>query len=130
MLTRGDIVSYFYPWSRQARDGEESGRKARPACVVVQDETSARLFLFPITSQPPSASAHGLVITEMECRRCGLNFPSWIICDEYNVVQKASLHDFESLEPIGRFSSNFFDLFKAEVKNAAILRRLKAVSRS
>jgi hypothetical protein len=36
MLERGQIVRFFYLWKRQADAGEESGRKARPVCIVVR----------------------------------------------------------------------------------------------
>jgi hypothetical protein len=130
MLSKGDIVSYNYLWAREAARTEESGRKARPACVVMQEQNSAHIFLFPITSKPPTQSQYSLPISEMECRRCGLVSPCWIICDEYNVIRSDQLYDFETLEPLGRFSPSFFDRFKTAVKKAAIEQRLKSVARS
>jgi hypothetical protein len=32
----GQVVRFVYLWKRQATVGEESGRKARPVCVVVR----------------------------------------------------------------------------------------------
>ena len=31
----GDVVLYSYLWAREHERGEEGGRKARPACVMV-----------------------------------------------------------------------------------------------
>lgn len=56
MFKPGDLLRYYYLWARQADAGEESGRKARPVCIVVRIPTTpAALFLFPLTSQQPDA---------------------------------------------------------------------------
>jgi hypothetical protein len=36
MLKAGDVIRYGYLWAREAAKGGESGRKARPACIVVR----------------------------------------------------------------------------------------------
>ncbi len=87
MFEPGQVLRFFYLWKRQARVGEESGRKARPVCVVVRTAAMPGVvFLFPITSQLPETDRLSLAISEMECRRAGLDFPCWIVLDEYNRV--------------------------------------------
>ncbi len=131
MFERGDIVRFFYLWKRQADAGEETGRKARPACIVVRtpDNPSA-VFLFPITSQQPDVHRVHLAFSEMECRRAGLDYPCWIILDEYNRVELDKAFDFESTQPIGSVSPVFLTRIAATVKEAARMRRLSGVARS
>jgi hypothetical protein len=84
----GLVISYNYLWAREYDRHEESGRKARPACVqiiVASGKGGAVVALFPITSQPPQAERTALEIPETEARRVGLTIPSWIIIDEWNL---------------------------------------------
>ena len=131
MLERGQIVRFFYLWKRQSDAGEETGRKARPACIVVKTpDNPGAIFLFPITSQEPDADRLFLPFGEMECRRAGLVYPCWIILDEYNRVELDKAFDFESVKPIGSVSPAFLVRIAATVKEAARQRRLSGVARS
>ncbi|TCU11693.1 hypothetical protein [Rhizobium sullae] len=131
MLEPGQIVRYFYLWKRQAATGEESGRKARPVCVVVRTAAApGAVFLFPITSQLPDTERLSLAISQMECRRAGLDFPCWIVLDEYNRVELDKAFDFESTAQLGSFSPAFLKKIALTVKNAAAARRLAGVTRS
>lgn len=130
MLKPGDIVRYYYLWARQADAGEESGRKARPVCVVVRTPLEpAALFLFPLTSQKPARSRTHLAVSEFECRRGGLDHPSWLILDEYNRVQANEAYDLAATNPIGAFSPAFIREIAALIKQAAARRRLRGVVR-
>jgi hypothetical protein len=129
-LKPGDIVRYYYLWARQAADGEESGRKARPACVVVRTPAEPpALFLFPLTSQKPSPSRDSLAVSEIECRRGGLDHPSWLILDEYNRVQADETYDLAGARPIGTFSPAFLRRIASTIKQVATRRRLRGVVR-
>ncbi|QSY97954.1 hypothetical protein J2J97_27945 (plasmid) [Rhizobium bangladeshense] len=131
MLEPGQIVRFFYLWSRQAAAGEESGRKARPVCVVVRTVAApGAVFLFPITSQLPGSDRLCLSISQMECRRAGLDFPCWIILDEYNRVELDKAFDFETTKPIGSFSPVFLKTIADTVKKAAAARKLAGIARS
>lgn len=131
MLEPGQIVRFFYLWSREAAAGEESGRKARPTCVVVRTATAPGVvFLFPITSRLPGTDGVSLAISQMECRRAGLDFPCWIILDEYNRVELDKAFDFETTTPIGTFSPAFLKTVASTVKQAAAARKLAGVARS
>jgi hypothetical protein len=131
MLEPGQIVRFFYLWNREAAQGEESGRKARPTCVVVRTlAVPGVVFLFPITSQMPGTERVFLAISQMECRRAGLDFPSWIILDEYNRVELDKAFDFEATTPIGSFSPAFLKTIASTVKQAAAARKLAGVARS
>jgi hypothetical protein len=86
--SNGLVISYNYLWAREYDRHEESGRKARPACVqiiIARNESATIVALFPITSQPPYKDRTALQIPEMEARRIGLTIPSWIILDEWNL---------------------------------------------
>lgn len=129
MLEPGQIVRFFYQWNREAA-GEESGRKARPTCVVVRTlAVPGVVFLFPITSQMPGTERVSLAISQMECRRAGLDFPCSIILDEYNRVELDKAFDFETTKPIGTFSPAFLKTVASTVKQAAAA-RLAGVARS
>lgn len=131
MFERGQVVRFHYVWKRQADAGEESGRKARPVCITVRSEGNpGRLFLFPITSQPPAAGKLALAFNQMECRRAGLTFPCWIILDEYNLVDLDKAYDFEGTKPIGIVSPAFLTEIARIIKQAAITGRLSGVKRS
>lgn len=129
MLEPGDIVRFFYLWARQAEAGEESGRKARPVCVVVKTQSAPKaLFLFPITSGAPEPARASLAIPEIECRRGGISCPAWIILDEYNRVEIERADDFESMTPIGAFGAAFMRRMAERIKAAAAQRRLRSVT--
>ncbi|CAN7360696.1 hypothetical protein LJR231_002104 [Phyllobacterium sp. LjRoot231] len=131
MLKPGDVLRYYYLWARQADDREESGRKARPVCLVVKTTADpASLFLFPLTSQRPDRSRIHLAVSEIECRRVGLDFPSWLILDEYNRVDVGQAYDFISTEPIGAFSPAFLRKVAILIKEASTKRRVRAVLRT
>ena len=86
--SNGLVISYNYLWAREHNDREVLGRKARPACVqiIIQDDKRGTVVaLFPITSQPPHATRTALEIPEIDARRIGLKFPSWIMVDEWNL---------------------------------------------
>jgi hypothetical protein len=85
----GCAIRYPYPWVREARRGETEGRKLRPVAVgvrIARQNGEDVLFLFPITSQPPSPDTFASEIPEIEKRRAGLDatLRLWIILDEYN----------------------------------------------
>ena len=131
MLDRGQIVRFHYLWARQAQAGEESGRKARPACIVVRTPGKpGAVYLFPVTSQEPQPERVALSFPEIECRRAGLSFPCWIILDEYNRVELDKAFDFESTRPIGNVSAAFLQKIAAAVKTASANRALRGVNRS
>ncbi len=130
MFKQGDILRFYYLWSHQVEDGEESGRKSRPVCVVVRTLTNPAMFyLFPITTKQPKADRLSLAISPFECRRSGLDFPVWLIVDEYNVAATDQLFDLASPTPIGRLSPATMTKIAALVKKASSERRLKGVRR-
>ncbi|PZM16481.1 hypothetical protein [Rhizobium tubonense] len=131
MLEPGQVVRFFYLWSRQPAAGEESGRKARPVCVVVRTAVvPGAVFLFPISSQMPGPDRPPLAISQVECRRAGLDFPCWIILDEYNRVELDKAYDLETTVPLGSFSPAFLKAIANTVKQAAASRKLGGIVRS
>lgn len=97
--------------------------------MVRTPTTPAALFLFPLTSQKPDHSRAHIAISEIECRRGGLEFPSWLILDEYNRVQVDEAYDLVTTTPIGTFSPAFVRKIAALIKDVAAQRRLRGVSR-
>ena len=131
MFERGEVYSYSYLWAREAAAGEESGRKNRPACLLIRPSRQPDLlFMFAITSREPRVGRIFEKVPTGECARCGLEEPAWIMLDEYNVAIETERHDFESLEPTGKFSSAFLGRIVRKVIEAAANDPARRVIRS
>ena len=131
MFEQGDVAEFYYLWHREELAGEETGRKARPVCVVIRSPGNPDVvFVFPFTSQPPLAGQLALEVPEIECRRVGLYSPCWLVLDEYNRVEMDKDYDFASTEPIGSVSPAFLREIARTVRNALASHRLKAVNRT
>jgi hypothetical protein len=117
----GDVILYSYLWAREHDKGEESGRKARPTCVmmiVAGKDRKSKPLLFPITSQPPRPGARSMEIPETEARRAGLYVPAWVIVDEFNTDDLATSWAIEDAKPLGRFSRKFMSRIAGEAAAA------------
>lgn len=131
MLEQGDVAEFYYLWHREAQQGEESGRKPRPVCIVIKTPGNPDIvFLFPFTSKAPLPGQLALSVPETECRRIGLTAPCWIILDEYNRVETDKDYDFVSTEPIGSVSAAYLREIAATIRQAARTAPLKAVKRT
>ena len=113
-MKRGEVYRFHYLWGHEAQRGEESGRKVRRVCLVM--EVNGWLYLFPISSRTPQSREPGEVrlfeiVPETEQRRIGLGSEkvSHLILDDYNKVRTDQLYDFESLTPVGTFSARFLE---------------------
>lgn len=90
---------------------------------------ASSLFVFPLTSQQPSAERAYLAVTEIECRRGGIDYPSFLILDEYNRFLETEAFDLEVAKPLGAFSGSYMRKIALSVKSVAGNRRLRAVPR-
>jgi hypothetical protein len=111
-MKRGEVYRYNYLWGHEAERGEESGRKIRRVCLMM--EVNGWLYLFPISSQVPKPRGSGgerlyEVVPETERRRIGLDRESHLILDDFNKVRPGEFYDFESLTPVGTFSTRFLE---------------------
>jgi hypothetical protein len=130
MYSAGDILRYYYLWSHQADAGEQSGRKPRPVCLVVRSTANpASMFLFPFTTKEPTGERGFLAVSEIECRRGGLDFPVWLILDEFNSVQADETYDLASPRPLGTFSPAFLRRVAQAIKDLSAQRRVRAIVR-
>lgn len=135
-MIRGGVYRFNYLWSHEQDRGEESGRKIRHACLIV--ETPDFLYLFPFTSKKPTRRSAGEqrifeILPEIECRRVGLSssVPSYLVLDDYNKVSRSKLYDFEGLDPVGTLSAKFLETCARRFLQAIAERRgLKGVSRT
>jgi hypothetical protein len=117
----GDVVLYSYLWAREHERGEESGRKTRPACVMVlfkDNKGRQTTLLFPITSQMPLPQTQAVEIPETEARRARLYSPAWIIVSEFNTDNLDSSFALEDREPLGTFSGKFMSMVAARAAAA------------
>jgi hypothetical protein len=130
--TNGLVIHYNYLWAREHDAREESGRKARPACVqiiVAAGKSGTAVALFPITSQPPQATRTALEIPETEARRIGLRTPSWIIVDEWNLDDLATSPHIADARPIGVFSAPFMKRVRSEAAARIRARNYRSIPR-
>jgi hypothetical protein len=126
------VISYSYLWAREYDRREESGRKARPACVqiiIARGESGTVVALFPITGQLPQAGRTALEIPEMEARRIGLTIPSWIMVDEWNLDDLAKSPHIADSRPIGSLSPVFMKRVRGEAAARIRDRRYRSVPR-
>ena len=131
-IGHGDIIKYSYVWHREHLRGEVSGRKARPACVmliVVGTGRKQRALLFPITSQPPGSDTVALAVPETEARRAKLYQPAWVILDEHNQDDLEKSFALEDARPVGQFSKAFMLKLAMQVRAVMRGRRMKIVPR-
>ena len=131
-VSNGLVISYNYLWAREYDRHEESGRKARPACVqiiIARGKSATVVALFPITSQPPHKDRAALGIPEMEARRIGLTIPSWIILDEWNLDDLAKSPHISDSRPLGRLSPGFMRQVRREAAARIRRRRYRSVPR-
>jgi len=129
-LRRGEIYRYYYLWAREHEQLEESGRKARPVCLVIRSPQSGHLFLFALTTQQPPENRVALEVPAEERRLAGLKVRCWIILDEYNRAPERALHDFQSIEPLGQFSDRFLKRLATIITNTRDRQTIKAVPRT
>lgn len=113
-MKRGEVYRYHYLWGHEAERGEDSGRKIRRVCLMM--EVNGWIYLFPISSRLPKSIEPGIerlyeIVPEIEQRRIGLgpDKVSHLILDDYNKVRPDELYDFESLTPVGSFSARFLE---------------------
>jgi hypothetical protein len=130
--SNGLVIHYNYLWAREYDRREESGRKARPACVqiiIAGAKGGTVVALFPITSQPPQAGRTALEIPEIDARRIGLTNPSWIIVDEWNLDDLAKSPHIADVRPIGVLSPAFMKRVRAEAAARIRSRRYRSIPR-
>jgi hypothetical protein len=128
---RGAVYRFNYLWAREHDRGEESGRKDRPACLLLRPGAFPDvLVMFAITSQTPSPDRTFAEISATECAKAGLHAPAWIILDEYNMVHASRSPDFVSLDPTGRFSDRFLRKITAVVAQRIRAKTARAVQRN
>lgn len=120
-IQHGDVIRYSYLWAREFDQGEHSGRKARPTCVMIvvpSRDGPSKTLLFPITSQPPTSTTQAVEVPETEARRARLYRPAWVVVDEFNVDDLATSWAVADARPLGRFSSKFIARIAAAAASA------------
>lgn len=131
VLERGAIYRYSDLWAREFDAGEESGRKDRPACLLVRPPSQPEImFMFAITSQEPRKGRIFDTLPKDECKRCGVKPPAWIMLDEYNIATESELHDFNSLEPLGKLSAAYLKKISLTALALARQNAMRAIQRN
>jgi hypothetical protein len=119
-IGHGSVVSYAYLWHREHQRGEESGRKARPACVMLVARSGGQetALFFPITSQRPREQTLAIEIPEIEAKRAQLYPPAWVIVEEFNIDDMEHSFAIEDRKPRGTFSRKFMATLAGAVARA------------
>lgn len=134
----GQVIRYSFLWPAEAAQGEESGRKGRPVCLVIPvTGNDTTVVLFPLTTRQPAPERLAVEVPETERRR--LRLPGtercWILLD---VANRDNVPGSVHIEPIahaplrytyGQFSHPFMAQILAVIASAIRARRLKAVRR-
>lgn len=131
-LRHGDVVLYSYLWWREHLAGEETGRKARPARVMIvlpRGRSTEKALLFPITSSPPGPDTAAIPVPETEARRARLDTPAWVIVEEFNSDDPVNSLAPEHARPLGTFSKRFIAAIAAAAAGAARGGGIRAVRR-
>lgn len=131
-ITHGSVILYSYLWARERDQGETSGRKTRPVCVMVimrGEEGREVPLLFPVTSQEPSPQSNAVRIPEIEARRATLYTPAWVIVDEFNMDDLRTSFAIEDREPLGAFSRKFMAKIAAAAAASIRTGSVRAVPR-
>jgi len=128
----GRVILYAYLWHREHERGEESGRKARPTCVMVivrGKDGANQILLFPITSQEPTAGTAAVLVPETEARRANLYTPAWVVVDEFNTDDSEASFALEDARPLGQFSARFMGQIASAAAKAMRAQGARAVPR-
>ncbi|MFC7332600.1 growth inhibitor PemK [Rhodocista pekingensis] len=119
----GLVVHFSYLWRHERDQGEETGRKDRPALILaagVKDGVP-RAYLLPITHAEPAAG-RGIPIPATVKEHLGLDAaPSWIIVDDINVTRWPGFDLRPRPDAPGRFDygeipARLFEQVKAAVR--------------
>ena len=83
----GLVISYAYLWDREARDGQEEGRKDRPCVIALavqrQQDGKTWVTVLPVTHSPPRDAAAAVEIPRAIKRHLGLDDArSWVVVSE------------------------------------------------
>ena len=131
----GDVWSYPYLWSREARAGETAGRKPRPCALILllqQQDGRTGVVLLAITSQAPRDGVAAVAVPAIERRRAELDTdrPLWVVVDERNEDVLPGSYDFEPNGRIGSFSAAFTAQVRHGMMDAIRTRRSRRVPRT
>jgi hypothetical protein len=130
MFEAGAVYRFAYLWNREKLRGEESGRKDRPACLLLRPpDHPGVLIMMPITGTKPDPEQVADLIPESECKRLGLRSPAWIVLNEYNLALVNATYDFASLNPLGRFSETYQRRLRGIVRQLLASKNITAVRR-
>jgi hypothetical protein len=85
----GLVIPYDYLWRREKTRGQDSGRKTRPAVIVLRVDNhkggGTTVWVAPVTHTPPLSSNDAVEIPRAVKSALKLDAArSWIVCTEIN----------------------------------------------
>lgn len=131
----GQVFDYHYLWEREAKKGEEEGRKKRPACMTVVAMNAKGqhiLFIAAITTKSPTGDTVALEIPETEAFRAKLstNVPLWVIASELNADILEQSFVLEDRTARGQFGVSFTKAVARKIQEIRKARKLKISQRT
>jgi len=81
------VISYAYVWDREARGGQEEGRKNRPCVIALaverQPDGETFVTVLPVTHRAPDDAAAGVEIPRAVKQHLGLDDQrSWVVVSQ------------------------------------------------
>lgn len=107
----GLVVSYAYLWDREARDGQEEGRKDRPCVIALavqrQQDGETWVTVLPVTHSAPADAAAAVEIPAAVKRHLGLDDErSWVVVSEGDQFVWPG-YDLRKVRGSGRYDHGF-----------------------
>jgi mRNA-degrading endonuclease toxin of MazEF toxin-antitoxin module len=103
----GLVISYAFLWKREAARGQEEGKKARPAVIVLavrNNDGRRAVTVAPITHSEPGNETHTVELPAKVKASLGMDDQrSWVVLDETNEFEWPG-HD---LNPVPRKPGQF-----------------------
>jgi hypothetical protein len=122
----GLVVNYSYLWVREAKTGNDEGRKERPCAIVVaryNEEGRVRVRVLPITHAAPKDPNDAIEIPAVTKARLGLDAErSWIVLTEVNDFVWPGF----DVRPVGDSGSPFYGPLPPSLFNE-VIRRLRTI---
>lgn len=119
----GLVFPYWYLWGSQANDGEQSGRKPRPALIIAvsppaNGPTSVVVSPFTTVSADLSRLATNEYMEAFPNWGAGLpTFPCWLILNEQNIFIWPGYDLTDNPEPYGKISGTVLRGILTQIHN-------------
>jgi hypothetical protein len=133
------VIRHSYLWWREFEDGQDEGRKDRPAVIVLATpaiEGGTRVYVLPVTHSPPHDPRVAMEIPPRVKDHLALDSErSWVVLDEFNdfIWPGYDVRGIPGSEPVrfdyGMLPPRLFAAIRDAVLDQARKHRLRRVPR-